>query len=69
MGIDLDYGAVLPHNEIGTDPGAIAPTSQGVEELGMTHLLAYDHVLGADRNRPARLQRRRTTRTSPSTSR
>ncbi len=53
MGIDLDYGAVLPHNEIGTDVGAIKAYLQGVEELGFTHLLAYDHVLGADRSRHA----------------
>jgi probable F420-dependent oxidoreductase len=45
-------GAVLPHNEIGTDPGAIKAYLQGVEDLGMTHLLIYDHVLGADPNRP-----------------
>ena len=53
MGIDLDYGAVLPHNEIGTDVGAIKAYLQGVEDLGFTHLLAYDHVLGADRSRHA----------------
>ncbi|MFV0524721.1 MAG: LLM class F420-dependent oxidoreductase [Acidimicrobiales bacterium] len=45
-------GAVLPHNEIGTDPGAIKAYLQGVEDLGMTHLLIYDHVLGAERDRP-----------------
>src|SRR5947209_20593920 len=45
-------GAVLPHNEIGTDPGAIKAYLQGVEDLGMTHLLIYDHVLGADPERP-----------------
>ena len=49
----MQYGAVLPHNEIGTDPGAIRAYLQGVEELGFTHLLAYDHVLGADRGRHA----------------
>ena len=48
----MEIGAVLPHNEIGTDPGAIRTYLEGVEELGMTHLLAYDHVLGADPNRP-----------------
>jgi probable F420-dependent oxidoreductase len=45
-------GAVLPHNEIGTDPGAMKAYLQGVEDLGMTHLLIYDHVLGADPDRP-----------------
>jgi probable F420-dependent oxidoreductase len=48
----MKIGAVLPHNEIGTDPGAIRSYLQGVEALGMTHLLIYDHVMGADRNRP-----------------
>ena len=48
----MEIGAVFPHNEIGTDPQAIKDYAQGVEELGVTHLLIYDHVLGADRNRP-----------------
>lgn len=48
----MHIGAVLPHNEIGTDPGAIKAYLQGVEDLGMTHLLIYDHVMGADPNRP-----------------
>lgn len=48
----MQFGAVLPHNEIGTDPGAIRAYAQGVEALGATHLLIYDHVLGADPNRP-----------------
>lgn len=45
----MQIGAVLPHNEIGTDPGAIKAYLQGVEELGMTHLLIYDHVMGVKR--------------------
>lgn len=48
----MEYGAVFPHNEIGTDPGAIKAYAQGLEALGVTHLLIYDHVLGADPNRP-----------------
>jgi probable F420-dependent oxidoreductase len=48
----MEIGAVLPHNEIGTDPGAIKAYLQGVEEMGFTHLLVYDHVLGASRDRP-----------------
>lgn len=48
----MEFGAVFPHNEIGTDPGAIRAYAQGVEALGATHLLIYDHVLGADPNRP-----------------
>jgi probable F420-dependent oxidoreductase len=48
----MQFGAVLPHNEIGTDPGALRAWAQGVEALGATHILIYDHVLGADPNRP-----------------
>lgn len=48
----MEIGAVLPHNEIGTDRGAMKAYAQGVEELGATHLLIYDHVVGADPDRP-----------------
>ena len=48
----MEIGAVIPHHEIGTDPGAVRAFAQGAEELGMTHLLVYDHVVGVDRNRP-----------------
>ena len=48
----MEFGAVFPHNEVGTDPGAIKAYAQGVEALGATHLLIYDHVLGADPDRP-----------------
>tara|TARA_B100000902_G_scaffold122336_1_gene122383 strand:- start:390 stop:1253 length:864 start_codon:yes stop_codon:yes gene_type:complete len=47
----MQIGAVFPHNEIGTDPGAIKAFAQGVESLGISHLLIYDHVLGADPDR------------------
>jgi probable F420-dependent oxidoreductase len=52
----MQIGAVLPHNEIGTDPGAMKSYVQGIEALGMTHMLLYDHVLGADPNRPGGFQ-------------
>src|SRR5205814_10410233 len=48
----MQIGAVLPHHEIGTDPGAIKAYLQGVEGLGATHLLIYDHVMGVDPDRP-----------------
>jgi probable F420-dependent oxidoreductase len=48
----MEIGAVIPHNEIGTDPGAIRAYAAGAEELGVTHLLLYDHVVGVDRKRP-----------------
>jgi probable F420-dependent oxidoreductase len=46
----MEFGAVLPHNEIGVDVGAIKAYLQGLEGLGVTHMLLYDHVLGADRD-------------------
>jgi probable F420-dependent oxidoreductase len=48
---NMQIGAVFPHNEIGTDPQAIKAYAQGVEALGIGHLLIYDHVLGADPDR------------------
>ena len=44
----MNVGVVFPQTEIGADPGAIRAYAQRVEELGFAHLLAYDHVLGAD---------------------
>ncbi len=41
-------GVVFPQTEIGADRGAVRAYAQRVEELGFDHLLAYDHVLGAD---------------------
>ena len=48
----MKVGIVFPHNEIGTDPGAIKAYAQGAEEMGADHMLIYDHVLGADPDRP-----------------
>jgi probable F420-dependent oxidoreductase len=44
----VNIGVVFPQTEIGSDRGAVRAYGQRVEELGFTHLLAYDHVLGAD---------------------
>lgn len=44
----MKFGAVYPQSEAGTDPAAIRTYIQGVEKLGYSHLLAYDHVVGAD---------------------
>lgn len=48
----MKIGAVYPQTEFGNDPGAIRAYAQTVEALGYTHVLAYDHVLGANPNRP-----------------
>jgi probable F420-dependent oxidoreductase len=44
----MRIGVVFPQTEIGPDPGAVRAYGAGVEALGFLHLLAYDHVLGAD---------------------
>jgi probable F420-dependent oxidoreductase len=48
----MKLGVVLPHNEIGSDPMKIRDFALGIEALGADHLLVYDHVLGADPDRP-----------------
>jgi probable F420-dependent oxidoreductase len=48
----MQAGAVLPQLEIGTDPDVIATYARAVEELRYDHLVIFDHVLGADSNRP-----------------
>lgn len=44
----MRVGVVFPQTELGGDPGALRAYGQQVEELGFTHILAYDHVVGAD---------------------
>ena len=44
----MRYGVVFPQTEIGKDPAAIRDFAQAAEELGYHHLLAYDHVVGAN---------------------
>jgi len=48
----MKIGIVFPQNEIGTDPLVIRDYAQTAEGLGYTHILAYDHVLGANPDRP-----------------
>jgi probable F420-dependent oxidoreductase len=43
----MKIGAVFPTCEIGNDPGAIRDFAQTAEGLGYSHLVVYDHVLGA----------------------
>jgi probable F420-dependent oxidoreductase len=44
----VQVGVTFPQAEIGADPKAIRDYAQAAEDLGYEHLLAYDHVLGAD---------------------
>lgn len=48
----MKIGVVFPQIEYGADQGAIREYAQTVEGLGYNHVLAYDHVLGANPNRP-----------------
>jgi probable F420-dependent oxidoreductase len=38
----------FPQTELGGDPGAVRAYGERVEELGFSHILVYDHVVGAD---------------------
>jgi len=44
----MKLGAVFPTTEIGNDPAAIRDFAQAAEGLGYSHLVVYDHVLGAE---------------------
>ena len=44
----MRLGAVLPHHGFGNDRAAIKDLALGIEALGFDHLVAYDHVLGAE---------------------
>jgi len=44
----MQIGVVFPQTEIGADVGALRAYIQAVEGLGYRHLLAFDHVVGAD---------------------
>jgi probable F420-dependent oxidoreductase len=50
--MSMKIGVVFPQTEIGNDPAAIRDYIQTAEGLGFSHLLAYDHVLGANPQRP-----------------
>jgi len=44
----MQIGVTFPQTEIGADPLVIRDYAQAVEGLGYSHLVAFDHVLGAD---------------------
>ena len=48
----MKIGVVFPQTEIGSDPAVIRDYAQTAEGLDFTHVIAYDHVLGANPNRP-----------------
>jgi probable F420-dependent oxidoreductase len=44
----VNIGVVFPQTELGGDVVAVRAYGQAVSGLGFTHILAFDHVLGAD---------------------
>jgi probable F420-dependent oxidoreductase len=48
----MKIGVTFPQTEFGSDPIAVRDYAQTAEGLGFTHILAYDHVLGANPDRP-----------------
>jgi probable F420-dependent oxidoreductase len=44
----MRIGVVFPQTEIGGDVGAVRAYALRVQELGFQHVVAYDHVVGAD---------------------
>src|SRR3954449_2551853 len=44
----MRIGVVFPQTELSSDMGAVRAYAERVTELGYRHILAYDHVLGAD---------------------
>ncbi len=48
----MKIGIIYPQTEYGNDAAAIKEYAQVAEALGYTHILAYDHVLGANPDRP-----------------
>ena len=45
----MQVGVVFPQTEIGSDPIAVRDYAQTAEGLNYSHILAFDHVLGANR--------------------
>jgi len=44
----MKLGMIFPQIEIGDDPAVIRDFAQAAEDLGFDHLVAFDHVLGAN---------------------
>ena len=44
----MRVGVVFPQTEIGSDPGAVRDYAQAAEAMDYSHILAFDHILGAN---------------------
>src|SRR5262249_10139068 len=50
--VRMKIGVGLPQTAIGNEPAAIKSYAEAVESMGFTHILVFDHVLGANPDRP-----------------
>lgn len=48
----MQFGIIYPQTEFGMDPIAIQEFAQSAEELGFSYILAYEHVVGVNPNKP-----------------
>ncbi len=48
----MHLGVIFPQTEIGSDPSVVRDYAQAAEQMGYDYLLVYDHVLGANPERP-----------------
>jgi probable F420-dependent oxidoreductase len=48
----MNMGVVFPQTEFGNDPVAMRDYAQAVEGMGYAHIIAYDHIVGANPIRP-----------------
>jgi probable F420-dependent oxidoreductase len=48
----MKIGVIFPQTEFTPDPIAVRDYAQAVEGLGFSHMHAYDHILGANPERP-----------------
>jgi probable F420-dependent oxidoreductase len=44
----MKIGVIYPQTEFGTDTGALKEWTQGAEQLGLSHITAFDHVINAN---------------------
>jgi probable F420-dependent oxidoreductase len=51
----MKFGIVFPQTEFGNDPVAIRDYAQAAQALGYGHIVAYDHILGANPDRRPKL--------------
>jgi probable F420-dependent oxidoreductase len=59
----MKVGVIYPQYEYGNDPAAMRDYAQLAESLKFTHIEAYDHVLGANPDRPGGWKGRYTYQT------